>query len=225
MSTFKKLISILFGFICIFVCVVTLLFYFAFKPIEASEQAPITIEDMVIEQGRKQEIEYKISDQSFQVEFTVSDQSVAYLVNNKEVFANSVGVTYLKVLVTKGDFSYSAYSQIKVIKKQEADLPPIDDQPSYEMQRYYYVITPMQNCSYKNSKLTIDKLGSFSLTLYINKAMTLIKEYSDVEISCSEGIKCDREVNNFVVTVENNGKIYLNFPCLEYDITIDVVLK
>jgi len=242
MTTLHKLLTALCSLIIVLASVLTLVFYFSFKPASGGSTIPINIEDTIIFVGEESEIQYSLLVSNAKVEFSTSDEDIA-IVNNNLIVAKKVGVTLLNAIVTYADSSFTAFSQIKVIEKNNDNssnnddkdddkdpdgsgdkVPGVSDDPGIVIKRLYHKITPIQNCKYENSTLYINETACFVLELYINLAQTILFDYKEVDIIVPDGVKVERELNSYILSAKNDGFIYLVFTEKGYNITINFEL-
>ncbi len=225
--------------IIVFAGVLTLIFYFTFKPTNGSSIVPIQIEDIVVEVDNECAIKYNLSVNNATVKFSITDENIA-VVNNNLVIAKKVGVTLLNATVIYGESSFAAFAQIKVIEKENNDntnsnndnnesgngeiIPGLSDEPDIVIKSLYYTITPVQNCKFENEILYIDKNAIFVLELFVNMAKTIPFNYKEINIIVPEGVKLERELNNYMLSAESNGFIYLTFPENGYNLTVNFEL-
>lgn len=223
---------VLLALVLAFAGILVLIFYFAFNPTNKGSN-PVAVEDMVVYVGKESQVSYSKFDEKADVVLSIADTSVAVINENKLITGVKEGITILNVSVEYQNNKYFSVAQIKVVKDVEDNnnhegdgdiiLP---DNPSFEMQKFYYDITPLtDNCIFAENKLYISDVAVFKLVLYINSAKTIIKEYSDVEFITSEGITVSRDLGgSFIVSAEKSGKVTIDFGIvMDFVINLDII--
>ncbi len=223
MTNVQKLLTILFSLICLFACVVTLVFYFAFKPKNNNDEIPIIMEDIVVEVGKKYEIIYSLTEKNAVVKFSVTDGAKATVRENKYVQGVQEGVTFLKAEVMLDNKKFTEVAQITVISSRNEDEGENEDAPTYT--QLYHTIVAVQNCTIERQTLFLQSNSAvFELNLFSDENKTTPLAYSNVTFTSSEGVQIQKEFSYFIVTATNNGYFYINIEDYDYLIYIQIYI-
>lgn len=232
MKNISKIITVVCSVVIVLAGVLALVFYFSFKPSHAKEEELISLEDMTIEVGSSQIINFQLLNQDVKVRFSVADDNIA-LLEGESIKAKKQGVTFLKADASMNGRNYSTIAQIKVVNKSgddnsdevQDDNKPWIDEPSIVVKKCYYSIKPIQNCEIVENKLVVGDTAVFSIELFVNLAMTIHYNYTQVEVVCPEDIVITRELGNFVITAKKSGTVTFRFPEKDFDFQVQVELK
>lgn len=220
MTNFQKLLTILCSLVCLFICVVALLFYMNLKPKQNQAEIPIEIEDIVIEEGEKQEIIFSLTDEGLSVEFSVVDETMAKVLENKYIVGVSEGVTFLKAEVFNINNKYTKVAQITITKpNSNEEQEGLDNNDTPLATEYYYTINPIQHCTYEHESLYLSSsVALFELKIFSDPEQTMPVTCSNISYYCSEGVVLQKELGYFIITVSREG--YFNIIIEEYNLKI-----
>lgn len=189
-----------------------LAFYFALKPKTSQTASYINVQDMVLLEGESQQVDFSVVEHAT-VEFSVVDNTYAFLTNNSIVTAIKEGVTFLKAKVTYNGNTYNSISQIKVVKKNATE----------NKSQIFYKFADMHNCFYSADVLQVKDVAVFSLILSYDQNFSSPLEYSCV-MQITSNIKLTRELNIFVIEADGQGEVCLLFENLNFSLKFYVQL-
>lgn len=232
MTKLQKLLAALCSLICLVACALTLAFYFGFKPSNKSNGNQIQIQNVVVFEGKSATINYELADKNSSVNFSVSDESIAKVINNREITGLKVGQTFLSAKVKNKNQEFSALALIKVIAKESDDNTDNDDTNSddnnnedkkdeYQELQYQILITPTKECIYQNSSLYVKKNSVFQIQVFEDETLS---KTLDFNVYCSAGLTIYRELNLYYLTALSDGEIIVAIPDLNKSVSFDVYL-
>ena len=243
MTFARKIIAIVCSCLFILAGILVLIFYFAFRPTGDDRTCPVIINDMQVSVGQTCDIDFTLKEDNVTFTFSITDTSIAKIVDETKVYAIKQGVTFLKVEASNGNDTFTSIAQLAVTKAGEGDQPttpvdppidqpdppidqpdpPIDqpdppDEPPTEI-KYSFKLVNLENCEFDGSTLKVAKNAFFTLEIYYGDKLIIP---GDCLITASAGIVVSKDLGLYFVSASTSGEISFRFIDIDYEFTIAV---